>query len=471
MTFPPPPFDDAHRRGDRVGRLELVRCIGVGGMGSVWEAKHESLKRRVAIKFINLAHVHDEDAQRRFETEARAASSLQSRHVVEMFDHGRTDSGEPFIVMEFLVGESLEQRLRREGRLRLDETAAVVVQVARALQQAHDLGIIHRDLKPDNIFLAVDEEPGAFVAKVLDFGVAKVSGASASLGDAKTKTGALMGTPYYMAPEQARGAKELDARADLWSLGVIAYRCVSGVLPFESDALGELLVSICTGIFLPASSVVRDLPPSFDRWVARALTVDPARRFASATELAQALADVAAERGRLDHTFDRALSVAPNFAFASPRISTAGTIDALAVTHASMPPSAQSPISDHPAPRSERSERDTGTSARPSGTAAPSRIGIPLAAALALLAVLGTVTLLRRSRANAEAPAPHSAPAASTTTELDAGATQALEDSGLTNAEHAPSDTPRAPSTRPSTPAASPHKGRRLEGTSADPGF
>ena len=106
-----------------------------------------------------------------------------------------------------------------------------MVQVARALQQAHDLGIIHRDLKPDNIFLAVDEEPGTFLAKVLDFGVAKVSGASASLGDAKTKTGALMGTPYYMAPEQARGAKELDARADLWSLGVIAYRCVSGVLP------------------------------------------------------------------------------------------------------------------------------------------------------------------------------------------------------------------------------------------------
>jgi len=464
-SFLAAPSDDAHHAGDRVGRWELVRCIGVGGMGSVWEAHHESLKRRVAIKFINLAHADDNDARMRFEAEAKAASALHSRHVVEMFDHGRTDRGEPFIVMEYLVGESLEARLHREGRLSLATTAAVVVQVARALQQAHDLGIVHRDLKPDNIYLAPDEEPGMFVAKVLDFGVAKLTGASAVLSDAKTKTGSLMGTPYYMAPEQARGAKELDARADLWSLGVIAYRCVTGVLPFDGDALGELLVAICMGTYRPAGSFTAAVPSSFDRWMAIALAVDPAQRFSSATAQAHALADVAAERGSLDRTFDRALSVAPRVAPAQGPIVTAGSIDALAVTHASMPPSARSPLSDRP----DASTAVMSTAA--SGPLGLSRAALVGVALIALAAVAGTAKLLRSEATSAvETPAQAAATSGAQRTgspaEIDASTPAAIDAAppGLTPTTPTMPEAPRA------TPRA-PHKARPNEGTSADPGF
>jgi serine/threonine-protein kinase len=461
-SFLAAPSDDAHHAGDRVGRWELVRCIGVGGMGSVWEAHHESLKRRVAIKFINLAHADDDDARMRFEAEAKAASALHSRHVVEMFDHGRTDRGEPFIVMEYLVGESLEARLQREGRLSLAATAAVVVQVARALQQAHDLGIVHRDLKPDNIYLAPDEEPGMFVAKVLDFGVAKLTGASAVLSDAKTKTGSLMGTPYYMAPEQARGAKELDARADLWSLGVIAYRCVTGVLPFDGDALGELLVAICMGTYRPAGSFTPALPSSFDRWMTVALAVEPAQRFSSATALAQALADVAAERGGLDRTFDRALSVAPRVAPAQGPIVTAGSIDALAVTHASMPPSARSPLSDRP---DARTEVMTATVSGPLGLSRAALVGVAL---IALAAVAGTAKLLRSApTAAVETPAesapPVRAPSTAPTPVTDASTPESIDAALLAPAPaspEAPRPAPRAP-----------RRARPNEGSSADPGF
>jgi serine/threonine-protein kinase len=315
-------------------------------MGSVWEARHESLRRRVAIKFIHAAYANDDEARLRFENEARAASALQSRHAVEMFDHGVADSGEPFIVMEFLVGESLEQRLRRQGMLPLALTSRVVTQVSRALQQAHDLGIVHRDLKPENIFLSPDEEPGAFVAKVLDFGVAKVSSANAALADPKTKTGTLLGTPYYMAPEQARGSRTIDGRADVWSLGVVAYRCVTGAMPFDGDALGELLVRICTGVYTPPSKHVPGLPPAFDAWIARALGVEPRQRFATATDLAEALAEIASSAGSLERTFDRQLSQRPHAV--APRTEplgvvlprSDGSVAAFAATQQSIPPSA-----------------------------------------------------------------------------------------------------------------------------------
>jgi serine/threonine protein kinase len=452
------PADDAHRAGDRVGRWRLVRCIGVGGMGSVWEAQHETLQRRVAVKFIHASFVGDDEARQRFETEAKAASALHSRHVVEMFDHGVTERGEPFIVMELLVGESLEARLRREGRLSIAATAAILVQAARALQQAHDLGIVHRDLKPENVFLAPDEEPGATLAKVLDFGVAKVTGASASLGDAKTKTGTLLGTPYYMAPEQARGVRELDGRADLWSLGVIAYRCVTGVLPFEGEALGDLLVHICTGKFLPPSAHDRTLPPAFDAWAARALAVTPAARFASATELAQALADIASGLGALDRTFDHKLSVPPRYTPMPPRpaVATDGSVRAFAATHASEPyaqgerPTADTVVDSRAVP-----ERD---GARPRGNKA-------LHVLLASLAVAGALVLVpRKATKPAEAPKPAvvrevavapAAPEAIPTP--DAGP----PDAGAKPKAQAPA---RAPNV---VPAAR----RPNEGTSADPGF
>jgi serine/threonine protein kinase len=292
MNDPP---SSANGRGVLVaGKYEVLRLIGRGGMGSVWEGRHASLGTRVAIKFVDAEHADNEEARSRFLTEARAAAAIQSKHAIQIFDHGLADDGRPYIVMELLLGEPLDARIERLGRLSLAETVRILGQVCRALARAHGAGIIHRDLKPENIFLVRSFEDEDEIAKVLDFGIAKIripfqGGEPTS----STQTGAVIGTPYYMSPEQARGFRTIDHRTDLWSLGVIAYKCATGVLPFEGQSVGDLLVKICTGPLPTPSHAVSDLPATFDTWFARALDRDPAARFASAAELADALAAAA----------------------------------------------------------------------------------------------------------------------------------------------------------------------------------
>jgi serine/threonine-protein kinase len=262
-------------------------------MGSVWEGRHASLGTRVAIKFVDQEHADSPEARTRFLTEARAAASIQSKHAIQIFDHGVTDDGRPYIVMELLVGEPLDARIDRLGRLALAETARILGQVCRALQRAHDAGIIHRDLKPENIFLVRAPDDDEEIAKVLDFGIAKFKVPLEAGLTSSTKTGAVLGTPYYMSPEQARGLRDIDHRTDLWSLGVIAFKCVTGVLPFEGESVGDLLVKICTGPVPAPSLFTPGLGDAFDRWFMRALSREPAGRFASATELADTLAAAA----------------------------------------------------------------------------------------------------------------------------------------------------------------------------------
>ncbi|HEY4016346.1 MAG TPA: serine/threonine-protein kinase [Polyangiaceae bacterium] len=279
------------------GKYEIVGLIGRGGMGSVWEGRHATLGTRVAIKFIDQEHVGNEEARARFATEARAAATIQSRYAIQIFDHGVTDEGRPYIVMELLVGESLDKRLERLGRLTLPETARILGHVARALQRAHEAGIIHRDLKPENIFLERSPDDDE-IAKVLDFGIAKTKSSAGAGLSSSTKTGAVLGTPYFMSPEQARGLRTLDRRSDLWSLGVIAFKSVTGVLPFEGESVGDLLVKICTAPPRVPSEVVPGLPAAFDAWFFRAVERDPDRRFSTATELADSLAYAAGVSSR-----------------------------------------------------------------------------------------------------------------------------------------------------------------------------
>lgn len=270
------------------GKYRLTRLLGRGGMGSVWEGIHTSLGTRVAVKFIETEYATSSEARNRFENEARAAAKLRSKHVVQVYDHGLTADGRPFIVMEFLAGEPLDKRLDRVGRLSPVDTARILQQVCRALGRAHEAGIVHRDLKPENVFLVWDEEDGADIVKVVDFGIAKFTDGSMGVSSA-TRTGSVLGTPYYMSPEQARGLRSVDHRSDLWSVGVIAYRCVVGELPFYGEAIGDLLVKICTAPLPVPSQRAPGVPPSFDAWFAKALDREPSQRFASAAAASDAL--------------------------------------------------------------------------------------------------------------------------------------------------------------------------------------
>jgi eukaryotic-like serine/threonine-protein kinase len=278
-------------RGLVAGKYELVRLIGRGGMGTVWEGRHATLATRVAIKFVDPQYADSAEARARFVTEARAAATIRSKYAIQIYDHGLTDDGRPYIVMELLAGEPLDRRLERLGRLPLRETARLLGHVCRALQRAHDAGIIHRDLKPENIFLVSSPDDDEEIAKVLDFGIAKFKGLPGGPAvTSSTKTGAVLGTPFYMSPEQARGLRQIDHRTDLWSLGVIAYKCVTGILPFDGESVGDLLVKICTAPLPVPSRTTPGLAAAFDRWFARALEREPDRRFGSASELADALA-------------------------------------------------------------------------------------------------------------------------------------------------------------------------------------
>ena len=222
-------------------RFRLVRQLGCGGMGMVWSAQHVGLDTPCALKFIHEESAWDANHRARFEREAKVVAQLRSPHVVQVVDYG-VHEDVPYIAMELLLGEDLGCRLARVGRLSAQETVTIVTQIARALSKAHTAELVHRDLKPENVFLVPDDD--GEIVKVLDFGIAKTM--NGGLGDQRTKTGALVGTPRFMSPEQAQGVKSVDHRSDLWSLAVIAYRCLTGRLPFDSDAIGDLLMS-CTG--------------------------------------------------------------------------------------------------------------------------------------------------------------------------------------------------------------------------------
>ncbi|WP_437760715.1 protein kinase domain-containing protein [Sorangium sp. So ce1389] len=265
------------------GRYRLERMLARGGMGSIWVARHLQLDVGVAVKLMASEYAASTTARARFEREARAAAQLKIPNVVHVHDYGIEDDT-PFLVMELLEGEDLETRLAREGRLTGAATLTIVTQVCKALRRAHEMGIIHRDLKPANLFLSRQDEDE--LVKVLDFGIAKAEGML--LAGKETKTGTLVGSPYYMSPEQVRRSKSLDRRSDLWSIGVIIYRCLTGRLPFPGEEIGEVFVAICTEDFPLPSSLAPELGPEVDRFFARALMRDPEHRFQSASELAEA---------------------------------------------------------------------------------------------------------------------------------------------------------------------------------------
>ncbi len=276
------------------GKYELVRQIGRGAMGYIWEALDLHLRRRVALKLMSPDHVASTTARARFDREAKAIAQLKNPHVVQIYDYG-IDEGSPYIVMELLEGEDFESRLDRIERMPLVALVPIVMQSALGLGAAHAKGIVHRDFKPANVFMARGDADET--VKILDFGVVTMltnPEEEEPTADELhlTTAGSIVGTPLYMSPEQIRcGA--VDLRTDLWSLAVLAYRALTGQHPFPGQWLGMLMVRICTDPFPPPSSILPELPPEVDRFFERALAKDPDKRFRSAREFAIAFAMLA----------------------------------------------------------------------------------------------------------------------------------------------------------------------------------
>jgi len=263
--------------------LRLVRELGSGGMGRVWIADHLVLGQRVAVKFMAPELADEPGAVSRFSREAVAASEVRSEHVVQMLDHGLSDEGSPYLVMELLDGCDLATLLTRHRVLAPVKVTHVVTSIAKGLARAHERGVIHRDVKPSNVFL-VGPESDRPLAKVLDFGIAKTASPDATA----TATGVSLGTVHYMSPEQVL-AKPLDHRTDIWSLGVVAFEALTGTVPFDCASMGSLALALHTRPFPKPSMRAPSLGTAFDEWTQRACAREPADRFASMHEASGAL--------------------------------------------------------------------------------------------------------------------------------------------------------------------------------------
>jgi hypothetical protein len=271
------------------GKYRIVRLIGEGGMGAVYEGENVRIHRRVAIKVLHAGVAESGEAVARFEREAQAAGRIGSEHIVEVLDLGNLPSGDRYMVMEFMDGDSLGERIKARGRIQASELCPIAIQLLEALAAAHGAGIIHRDLKPDNVYLLKNRSGKADFVKLLDFGISKFNQLSGDSGFSMTRTGAVMGTPYYMAPEQAKGSRDLDHRVDLYAAGVILYEAVTGQVPFNADTFNELLFKIVLETPRPIEELVPELDPKFGALVNKAMARDPAARFQTAAEFQEAL--------------------------------------------------------------------------------------------------------------------------------------------------------------------------------------
>ena len=271
------------------GKYRVIRLIGEGGMGAVYEAENVRIHRKVAIKVLHAGVAETAEAVQRFEREAQAAGRIGSEHIVEVLDLGNLASGDRYMVMEFMDGDSLSDRIKSRGRLTPAQLYPIAHQLLEALAAAHGAGIIHRDLKPDNVYLLRTRGGHADFVKLLDFGISKFNQLSGDSGFSMTRTGAVMGTPYYMAPEQAKGAKDMDHRVDLYAAGVILYESVTGEVPFNADTFNELLFKIVLEEPRPVQQLAPDIDPGFAAIINKAMARDPGARFLTAKDFQLAL--------------------------------------------------------------------------------------------------------------------------------------------------------------------------------------
>jgi len=292
-----------HQGAIFAGKYRVDRVLGSGGMGMVLKAKHVELDGWVAIKVL-LPGVAGPERIARFSREARAAAKLKGDNVARVIDLGTLEGGMPYMVMEYLEGEDLDQRLRRCGPLTVAETVDFVTQACEAMAEAHAHGIVHRDLKAANLFV-VTQPDGSERIKVLDFGIAKVAANDETSTESMTRTLAVMGSPTYMSPEQLKSTRSVDARADIWALGVILYELLTGRVPFDGDGMGELYANIAWSE--PAPLDRKDVPEALQAVILRCLEKSRDKRYRSVAELALALAPFGPKRAA--DAAERALSI------------------------------------------------------------------------------------------------------------------------------------------------------------------
>jgi serine/threonine protein kinase len=266
------------------GKLRIVRRLGAGGMGAVYEVEHELTRHRRALKLLHAQMAQMPSVVERFLREASAAGRIGNPHIVETFDAGRLETGEPYIVMELLQGQTLAELLDSHGPLPLDVACEILTQACNAVGAAHAAGIVHRDIKPENLFLS---GPERFV-KILDFGVSKFDSVTTGV-QGLTLEGSPIGTPYYMSPEQARGTSAVDHRSDIYALGVLLYECLTGRKPFVAETLPHLAVLIHQGKYDTPRELRPELPGAADTLISRAMAGDRTARYGSANELASAV--------------------------------------------------------------------------------------------------------------------------------------------------------------------------------------
>jgi serine/threonine-protein kinase len=376
-----------HAPGTRIGSFEIVRSLGIGGMGQVHEARHTRLGKRVAIKVLHRHLAANTVAAERFVREGRAASAIRHPNIVEVFEIG-THEGTPYLVIELLEGEDLGRRLLLRGRLPPAEAVDILIPTASAVAAAHAAGVIHRDLSPRNVFLASERRAG-MSPKVLDFGMSKLSRADAGLSI--TETGTILGTLDYMAPEQAQSATRASERSDQYALGAILYECVTGQKPFTGRSAYEIMQAIARAPLASPSSLGVEIDPGLEAVILRAMRRQPSERFGSVRAFGRALLPFASQKIR-DFWYD-------DFESASSRGGATGT-----VASDRSAPSPNAAMRSHLASTIPE-ERGSRGSPSPDAITAGRAVALVSAVLAVVLAVAAAAKLAGRGQARGPGPA------------------------------------------------------------------